>query len=292
MQGPIARYLDGGERLHLQHGPIDLIVGADAVTSSARFEAFEAATQRFDGILSGLVSELSALRSPVQAETPDLFDTVAQRMLYATRPLCDAHFLTPMIAVAGSVADEVLDAMRAAVSLRRAYVNNGGDIALFLTKGSEFSLAMAGHGGSDLGRIHIHDDQGVGGVATSGTKGRSLSFGIADSVTVLAKSAAAADVAATLVANAVDLPGHPGVRRQPACELDPDSDLGVREVVTFVPALTSAEIYSALRRGQLMARRLYAQGLILGAALFLQGEVAIEGQTIMNRSKNMELKYA
>jgi ApbE superfamily uncharacterized protein (UPF0280 family) len=32
-------------------------------------------------------------------------------------------------------------------------------------------------------------------------------------VTVLARDAATADAAATLIANAVDLPGHPGVER-------------------------------------------------------------------------------
>ena len=49
------------------------------------------------------------------------------------------------------------------------------------------------------------------GVATSGWRGRSFSLGIADAVTVLARTGAAADAAATIIANAVDLPGHPAV---------------------------------------------------------------------------------
>jgi uncharacterized protein len=76
------------------------------------------------------------------------------------------------------------------------------------------------------GAIEITRDMPVRGIATSGRHGRSLSLGIADSVTVLAATAAAADAAATLIANAVDLPGHAAVRRAPACSLDPDSDLG------------------------------------------------------------------
>ena len=64
------------------------------------------------------------------------------------------------------------------------------------------------------------------GIATSGWRGRSFSLGIADAVTVLADRAAAADAAATIIANAVDLPGHPAIVRVPACELAPDSDLG------------------------------------------------------------------
>ena len=66
------------------------------------------------------------------------------------------------------------------------------------------------------------------GVATSGWRGRSFSLGIADAVTVLAATAAAADAAATIIANAVDLPGHPAIARRPASELEDDSDLGDR----------------------------------------------------------------
>ena len=49
------------------------------------------------------------------------------------------------------------------------------------------------------------------GIATSGWRGRSFSLGIADAVTVLAATAAEADAAATVIANAVDLPGHPAI---------------------------------------------------------------------------------
>ena len=72
------------------------------------------------------------------------------------------------------------------------------------------------------------------GVATSGRHGRSFSLGIADAVTVLARTASQADAAATIIANAVDLPGHPAVRRMPANELQPDSDLGARPVTRDV----------------------------------------------------------
>ena len=87
---------------------------------------------------------------------------------------------------------------------------------------------------ADAGRVAIEAADQVRGIATSGRHGRSLSFGIANSVTVLAKSAAMADTAATLIANAVDLPGHPAVERRPASSLRDDSDLGERLVVTGV----------------------------------------------------------
>ena len=88
------------------------------------------------------------------------------------------------------------------------------------------------------------------GVATSGRHGRSFSLGIADAVTVLAKTAASADAAATIIANAVDLPGHPAIIRRPACELQPDSDLGPRLVTREVGELAGNEIEEALAAGE------------------------------------------
>ena len=111
----------------------------------------------------------------------------------------------------------------------------------------------------------------------SGWHGRSFSFGIADSVTVLARDAAGADAAATLVTNAVDLPGHPEVGRAPARALDPDSDLGDRPITVSVGRLAPDEVAAALARGRSRAEAMRADGLIRGAALVLRGEAAAVG---------------
>ena len=105
-------------------------------------------------------------------------------------------------------------------------------------------------------------------------------MGIADSVTVLATNAAEADAAATIVGNAVDLPGHPAVTRSPASRIKDDSDLGDRLVATGCGALNSVEIAQALGVGSMMAERLRANGLIHRAALFLrdQGRVVADEQ--------------
>ena len=118
--------------------------------------------------------------------------------------------------------------MVAAGDLTRAYVNNGGDIAFHSAQGARFRMAVAGLDGAALGRIDVGFADAAHGVATSGWGGRSFSLGIADAVTVLARTASEADVAATMICNAVDLPGHPGVGRAPADSLQPDSDLGAR----------------------------------------------------------------
>ena len=270
MSGPQARLLPDGERLHLQHGPIDLIIGAEG----DRDAAFRAAWQRFRTILDELVAELPLLGREA-GEFPQ--GAIAQRMTRAALPNAPT-FVTPMAAVAGSVAEEVLAAMIRATPLRRAYVNNGGDIAFHLTQGERFRMAIAGLDGAALGRVDVADHDAARGIASSGQGGRSLSLGIAQTVTVLARSAAEADVAATLIANAVDLPGHPGIARAPASSLQPDSDLGPRLVVTHVGPLTQSETAKALDRGEAAARAICAKGLALSCAMFLNGQSRLTGQ--------------
>lgn len=270
MTGPIAALLPGN-RLHLQHGPIDLIIGADG----DRDMAFSAAWGRFQTVLTELVAELPLLRQPVR-DTPK--GTIARLMVDAVRPH-GAVFVTPMAAVAGAVAQEVLAAMQAVTPLTRAYVNNGGDIALHLAPGQSYRLAVASPGNMPLGQVQIAATDPMRGIATSGQGGRSFSFGIADAVTVLAATAAQADVAATLIANWVDLPGHPGITRRPADSLQHDTDLGNRLVVTQVGALTAQETETALNRGEGVARTMLTAGYIHAAALFLNGHSRLVGAT-------------
>ncbi len=257
MFGPQARMLTDGRRLHLNHGPIDLIIG---VNSEARAEAFFLARSRFESVLEELVSELETLRKPVADRPP--IGTIARAMWRATTPLTE-HFITPMAAVAGAVADEILRSISSATGLTKAYVNNGGDIALYLSAGQHVTSAMAG------GNITIHASDPYRGVATSGWQGRSHSLGIADTVSVVAKNAAAADAAATMIANAVNLPGHPAIRRRPAHEHSPDSDLGGRLITTGVGQLSGEETNAALAHGAHYTRSLKKKGLIAGAYLSL-----------------------
>ena len=270
---PRARLLPDGRRLHLQHGPSDLVVEATG-SHGAAAAAHEAATRRFAALLVELCGELPLLRSPVGAGPARCHGAVARRMEEAVAPFAPATFVTPMAAVAGAVADEVLAAMLAAAPLRRAYVNNGGDIALHLERDETFRIGLVDRpdrAAGLFGMADITSAAGIGGVATSGWRGRSFSLGIADAVTILARSAAAADAAATIVANAVDLPGHPAVTRAPAWAIQPDSDLGEMLVTRDVGELTRGEIGMALRPGLALAEQLVSRGLIVGAALHLRG---------------------
>jgi ApbE superfamily uncharacterized protein (UPF0280 family) len=200
-------------------------------------------------------------------------------MAAAVRPYASQIFITPMAAVAGSVAEEILAAMNSAAQLSRAYVNDGGDIALHLATGEKFVVGMVERPdrSSLFGTTTIQFDDPIRGIATSGWRGRSFSLGIADAVTVLARTAAMADAAATVVANAVDLPGHPRVERVRACDVAPDSDLAELLVTQSVGELAPGEIHDALQAGVLVAESLRNSGLICAAALNLQGETRVIG---------------
>jgi ApbE superfamily uncharacterized protein (UPF0280 family) len=286
MRTPQIAFLADGRRLHLQDGPIDLIVEARGTEAKLR-AAYDAAARRFTGLLDELCSELPLLRQAADPRQCLLQGPVARRMHAAVAPFATDHFITPMAAVAGSVAEEILGAMVEAACLERAYVNNGGDIALHLADGEQFTVGLMDRPDDHglLQTVIINADDPSRGVATSGRHGRSFSLGIADAVTVLARTASQADAAATIIANAVDLPGHPAIVRCPAHDLQPDSDLGARLVTRGVGGLSDAEIEDALEAGAVQARRLLAAGLIDGAALRLHGETVVVAARAMLRSE-------
>lgn len=281
MSGPQADWLAGG-RLHLHHGPIDMIIGIDG---PGRDAGFARAIRAFEGLLQGLVDELPRLRQP---HGPMPRGAVARRMVAAVAPFAPA-FITPMAAVAGAGAEEILSALYAGPGIARAYVNNGGDVAFHL--GPEMTICAAIAGGVP-GLVRIASGDPWRGLATSGQGGRSLSLGIAESVTVLARTAALADAAATMIANAVDLPRHPAIMRVPACEISPESDLGARRVVRHVGPLTSGEVARALARGADAAQDFLGRGLIGGALLALRGQSRIVGALPVVTSQEREAASA
>ena len=274
-------------RWHFQHGPIDIVLQAVGKPKACQ-QAVESAWRRFQTVLPELVSELPLLRSPVmQLQNHSLSGEVAQRMWLVAHGLSWASsdgFVTPMAAVAGSVAEELM-ALLAQDGVEKAYVNNGGDMALHLQENqhwrigvvSDLQKALQADMATDLisdGQFVIDHSMPVRGVATSGWRGRSFSLGIADSVTVLAATAAQADVAATLIANAVNL-DHPAIVRRPANSLRDDTDLGDRMVTVEVPDLPPAQIEQALQLGLDCAHAMQARGQMFAAYLCCQGLVVV-----------------
>jgi ApbE superfamily uncharacterized protein (UPF0280 family) len=283
------RMLPDGRRLHMHDGPIDLIVEVFGEVAEIK-GAYAAASDRFDAVLDELCSELTMLRQPWRDDLA-VDGPIARRMVQAVAPHGRSTFITPMAAVAGAVAEEILESMTTHARLSKAYVNNGGDIALYLAGGEDFGVGMIDRPDrpSLFGTLRIHATHPVRGIATSGWRGRSFSLGIADAVTVLAQSAADADAAATIIANAVDLPASQKIGRVGACELAPDSDLGERLVTQSVAHLSPEEIQQALDAGAIAAAHLHTENLICAAALRLQGETRIVGahaESLVEESKS------
>ena len=268
--------LDAG-RWHFQHGPIDIVIGAEG-DADAVAAAHEATWARFQTVLPELVAELRALRQPVRGPCA-LQGAIARRMWHACRPY-HSQFITPMAAVAGSVAQELIASYHRE-GIERAWVNNGGDIALHLAPGAAVKVGLfadlarfdPSQAGLPIdGRFEAQASMPVRGIATSGWRGRSFSLGIADSVTVLARTAAMADAAATVIANAVDVQDA-RIERRPANQLKDDSDLGDIAVTVGVPPLDEAQVVHALQAGERRARELQRDGLIHSAVLVCQHRV-------------------
>lgn len=275
MSGAVAKMLPDGRRMHFHHGPIDLIISAEGQDQRA---AFKSAWQRFQTVLHELTQELSLLRTNWIDIGMRPMGSIARKMYDSVAPHAANTFITPMAAVAGSVAEEILDSMVQSGDLDRAIVNNGGDIAFHLKDHQTCAATLANLSGRSMGKVAIMAEMSIRGMATSGRGGRSYSLGIADSVTVLAKSASAADAAATLIANAVDLPEHPAIARRPAYQLQDDSDLKDHPVVIDCAPLSEDETIMALDSGLSMAKKLQECHLIEAAILFLNDRVRSIGE--------------
>ena len=86
---PQIALLPDGKRLHLQDGPIDLIIEAKGSEADVR-AAYEAAARRFTGLLDELCEELGELRRAADPVRCTLKGVVARRMHAAVAPFATA----------------------------------------------------------------------------------------------------------------------------------------------------------------------------------------------------------
>jgi ApbE superfamily uncharacterized protein (UPF0280 family) len=222
-----------------------------------------------------VLEELTGLRRLLALDVrrirhPGGLPGAARAMVEAAGPFADEG-VTPLIAVAGAVADAVADAL-VEQGATWAVVSNGGDVAIRLAPGESASVGIVPRvaAPAPVARVRVTAADRVGGVATSGLGGRSFTLGLADAATVFADRAAAADVAATLAGNAVNV-DSPAVVRVLAESLDPDTDLRGRLVTRRAGALSAGDVELALDRGAVWARAQVEAGRIRGAILTLRG---------------------
>ena len=133
-------------------------------------------------------------------------DENAPRIIKAMLESAARVGIGPMASVAGAIAEFVGNELLAFSP--EIIVENGGDIYL---KSSEKRIVGIYAGQSPLsGKIGLEingEDTPLGICTSSGTVGHSLSYGKADAVIVLAKSATLADAAATAIGNLIKQPG-------------------------------------------------------------------------------------
>jgi len=248
-------------RLFLNHGPIDIVLEAFGKDKPL---AYEKAKKYFSTLLNELVLDMDLLKKEVVPHR-HFNNKISQSMQNATEKFYP-DFITPMAAVAGSVADNILNVLVKDTKLEKAYVNNGGDVSFYLTENQTVKSSLASIP-NIIAEIDYKDKSR--GIATSGWRGRSFSLGIADSVTVLADNAAMADAAATMIANSVNIKNHPSIIKKPAEEIYEDSDLKNLMVTVEVGDLKQSEIEDALKNGNEVGKKYLENGLINAALIEL-----------------------
>ena len=201
-------------------------------------------------------------------------DKLALGMIASTSAIGDED-LTPMAAVAGTIADAAADWLFER-GVTRVIVDNGGDIAIRLSEGETATVGVRPQvNSSHISHvIRLDASQPGWGVTTSGLGGRSLTRGIASAVTVLAANASVADAAATAIGNACFVEDD-GIVQLPADSLDPNTDLAGLPVTAKVGELPSDKIFQAIESARQKAERLSQRKIIRGAFIALQNVFAI-----------------
>jgi uncharacterized protein len=260
----------GPGRAELDYGPVTLRVLARAggrPHSAAALAAADAAAR--------CLEQLAPFRAIASQPIGDLpragaWPSVVIAMIEAARVVDDAT-VTPMVAVAGSIAQIAAQAAVAA-GAGTAMVENGGDIAIVVESGDVLRIGVA-RSLVDRRLSHVlvvGAEDGVGGVCTSGLGGRSFTRGIAEAAVAIAATASLADACATLLGNAAFSPDS-AIEQRPAVEIDPATDIPHLLVTTGVGELSSLTVDRALRSAETRARSLIDRGLLLGAIVTVQG---------------------
>jgi len=273
--------------MFVEVGPASIVVSVEK-----GMKAFAIDEQELRGYLIEILSEVREALPVLRQKAYKIRKTaylpeVAKRMVEAAK-MVDEATLTPMAAVAGAVADAVKDRLKRK-SLDFISVNNGGDIAILNNRGEHARIGI-GDIQKNKPTQYIMTVKGLKefGVATSGFGGRSLTLGVADSATVLARSGAIADAAATFICNKTSVESHCVVKRR-ASEIDPLSDIAEEWVTVKVGDLNSNLVKAALQGGLDAGEWLKQKGIISDAVILLQGKAVTTLQGKDNTC--MEVEY-
>jgi uncharacterized protein len=261
----------GDSTILVECGPMRMFVEG-SIHGNPDPEACSRAANEAIGFLEQIAKHMDMVKAPARMIAEPPRHLLIHGMWSAVTEVGDPD-LTPMAAVAGTIADATADFLLGQ-GLTRIVVNNGGDVAIRLSAGETVTVGIR----PDLNaeqithRVLITMDMNIGGVCTSGLGGRSFTRGVASATTVFAGSAAIADAAATAVANATYI-NSPAIQRRIADSIYPDTDLKGLEIAASVDRLSEDEALTALNQGLNRAETLVERGLIVGACVAVQGHM-------------------
>jgi ApbE superfamily uncharacterized protein (UPF0280 family) len=264
--------LQGGSVL-VECGPMRLVIDARVGKVAQPQQAARAADEAVS-FLEGVAAARPFLGRDYREQVARITDPLALKMIASVQAVADAD-LTPMAAVAGTIADAVADFLFQR-GMTRVLVDNGGDIAIRSCDGEPVTVGIRPQVDrrSLSHAVVLEPERTAWGVATSGTGGRSLTRGVLEAAVVIAADAATADAAATAVANASHILDGAVIRR-PAEAIDPHTDIAGLEVTAGVGALTEEGRRMALDQALGRAEELIGARIILGALVACQGRIAM-----------------
>ena len=271
------------ERLYLEYGPTNLVVEA---FHKDKQKIYNYIIENIGEMLSQLSLELAKLRENTKENTR-FKSEIAKKMNDSTKIFLP-RFITPLASVAGAISEILLDKVLSKFNLKKIYINNGGDVAIFLKKKQTLKLLVAT---TNNFLITLEGDGCKYGVATSGWKGRSFSMGIADSVTTIARSSSIADAAATIIANDTNIENHKNIKKQKANEIDEYSDLKNKLITTSVGELSENDIKQALKKGTITAKKLIEKKIILTALLNVKENYVYVGKKFGIEQTNKKINF-
>ncbi len=265
--------------MYLEIGPASLVMEGEKKGTPAPLP-----TEPLEGVVREILTQISEQLPVLRLKAWKIrnyshLPPVARRMVTAVKSVSE-ETLTPMAAVAGAVSDEIRDWLKGE-GFDRISVNNGGDISVHGADGRPFRIAV---GNAEEGEatpwvltVASLTDYGI---ATSGFGGRSLTLGVADTVTVVSRDGATADAAATFIGNRTSVES-PWVKRKKGHEVDPGTDIPDDLVTVERGKLSGGEIVLALDQGMEAARTLKERQIIYDALAIVQGRMksTINGDT-------------
>lgn len=254
-------------------GPMRLVISASVGKVPQPEMGKRAAEESFKYLEQ--VAHLRGLLGKRHTEIPENFgDSIAGKMIRSVLAVGDKD-LTPMAAVAGTIADAVADFLFKR-GMTRVVVDNGGDVAVRLLGDASVTVGIRQKvDDQEISNVIALDSRSSSwGVTTSGLGGRSLTRGVASAATVISESASMADAAATAIANASFVKDEQ-VLQQLAEEIDPETDIEGLPVTVKVGPLSEETKAMAVSKAMERSGQLIEKDIILGAYVAVQGKVAM-----------------